>query len=313
MKNLESNFTSTNAKLLANLDYLADIQSGKWRPQHAEIGPWEPCNNDCSFCSVKNRDTSKSMTKEQVIDVLDQLKELDCNTISWTGGGEFTLAPYSNEVMEYAKDLGFKQGLITNGTRLDKISPKAYEGLTWMRVSMNTIDFPKNYVALDSIPMNIDLGMSYVVSDKPEFTVDKLLRLRNYMNLSSSKFLRLVPDCSTEQTVTKSKARLVEIVSKIEPNDKIFIQSKERGKPESCLWGYVKPFINQGNVYRCSANPLIEGRFSRKHIMGNADNLAEIWDNIEPFDTKSCGMCFFKPQAELLEQILKEVVHKEFV
>lgn len=312
MINLEKNFTSTGNKLLANAYYLSQLQAGEWRPKHAEIAPYEPCNLNCDFCSVYDRDRKNSMTKEQVTHVLDQLNDLQCRTISWTGGGEFTLAPYANDVIEYARNLHFEQGMITNGTRLNYIHFDNLHAMTWIRVSMNGLDQGAT-IYLNHVPVNVDLGMSYVISEKNKDNLQERLKdLSGLMEQYNVKYLRLVPDCSDMNMINWVRENVPQMVK---DKKNIFVQTKHYDHPTSCLWGYVKPFINQNKVFTCSANPLIDGKFSNKHILGDASNLKEIWKNPKSFDPKVCGLCFYKDQNDLLEAILqsREVEHRNFV
>lgn len=72
------------------------------------------CNMDCKFCLSGNE---KDMSTEYVKEKIDRLPE-SVSRVSYTGGEPF-LRDDLFELIEYAKELGYKTGVSTNATLLD--------------------------------------------------------------------------------------------------------------------------------------------------------------------------------------------------
>jgi MoaA/NifB/PqqE/SkfB family radical SAM enzyme len=92
------------------------------RLEHFDIELTERCNNDCIHCCI-NRPAHdaearrREMTTEQVKDILQQATDLGCLQVRFTGG-EPLLRPDFNEIYVYARRLGLKVLLYTNGCLL---------------------------------------------------------------------------------------------------------------------------------------------------------------------------------------------------
>ena len=85
------------------------------------MSPANPCNLTCSFCCFANRAMKEMLTVEQMKSAIDQFVALGATGMEFTGGGEPTLHPKLDEVIEYAYNKGLKIGICTNGSRLKKI------------------------------------------------------------------------------------------------------------------------------------------------------------------------------------------------
>jgi len=121
------------SKLLAHWDIV-----DKWKNNHfhppilVEISLSNLCNMSCPYCFYKNKHDSTQLQTGTVKRLLKDLAHIGVKAVSYTGGGEPTLHPNFDEIVEYAHELGLKQGLFTNGT--NKIAhPEHFE---WIRVSV---------------------------------------------------------------------------------------------------------------------------------------------------------------------------------
>lgn len=74
------------------------------------------CNRRCRHCLRNQADPSEFFSLELVRDILAQAKPLGITHLSLTGG-EITLHPHLEKVMELGLDQGFKLSLVTNGHR----------------------------------------------------------------------------------------------------------------------------------------------------------------------------------------------------
>jgi MoaA/NifB/PqqE/SkfB family radical SAM enzyme len=306
----EKQYTSTRVKLLHNPDRLAEIKEGKFRPISIQLAPTDKCNLNCVFCSVKNREMKELPYDIATRGVYD-LVLLGAKTIEITGGGDPTLYPDINRLINFCDGLGLKIGLISNGVSLDKnIEQEQLKKLTWLRISLNSLDYLRNIKL--NIPDNVVLGFSYVWNEKStRKRFDKILK---YKEKYGAKYIRVVPDCRNVEFIEEYRETIMPMINSIEGVNGMFFQEKDYTPPERCWMGYLKPFLNSdGYVYHCSANPLIDLKFNEKFRMGRIVDIKQIWENPVPYCSENCGECFFKEHNELLEEILLDVEHEEFI
>lgn len=305
----EKRYTSTTTKLLHNLDRLQEIQQGNIRPISVQLAPTDKCNLSCDFCSVKHREM-KTLTLEQVSQVLKDMRGMGAKTVEFTGGGDPTMYTWINEAVELADQLGYRMGFITNGVQLNKLDLENVAKLTWVRVSLNSLDYVKE-VSLN-IPEGVTLGFSYVWNARS--STDRLKQIEVYAETYKASYVRIVPDCLNVETIQAYKALLErELVGKYAH---MFLQQKEYKVPVRCWMGYLKPFVNSdGFVYHCSANPLIERKFHKDFRICAIADVKEAWSQVTPFVTSSCqeGKCFFAEHNELIEQAILAMDHEDFI
>lgn len=142
------------------------------------------CNFSCAFC-VDSRliNEGKSLILKQVEETIDTLHSHGLCSVILIGGGEPTLHPQFGEIVRYIKNKKLQIGVVTNGSRLEKI-----EGIVgklgekdWIRISIDAasegvfkdLHSPKISVTLSEIlkkakrlkeknPM-VALGYSFVI------------------------------------------------------------------------------------------------------------------------------------------------------
>ena len=101
-------------------------------PWQIDIDTTNICNQDCYYCYTSDFREQQPVyqTSEQYIKLIDQLynwNKHDFNTIGtisnviFSGGGEPTLLPRYEEVIEHTIDCGYVAAMNTNGTKLDKL------------------------------------------------------------------------------------------------------------------------------------------------------------------------------------------------
>lgn len=306
---MERLYTSTTAKLLHNLDRLAEIKRGLFRPISLQFAPTDKCNLDCDFCSVKNREGDE-IEIEAAKKAIYDFGCLGAKTIEFTGGGEPTLYKGINELILHSYNLMYKIGLITNGIKLSRIMDENLDRLEWLRISLNSLDYVKD---IDVPKIKGTLGFSYVINDR---TTEKTLeKIRWYKEKYEATYVRIVPNCLSVETIKESREKAQSLLR--QPG-KFFFQSKKYEVPKRCWIGYLKPFIApDGYVYACSANPLIGRKFDTRFRIGHISDVRKIYDcNVfVPFDTSICqeGKCFFKEHNDLIEDLICEIEHEDFI
>ncbi len=311
--NKEQLYTSTQNKLLHNLDRLREMQKGYFRPISIQLAPTNKCNLNCVMCSVANRDKSEELSLEQSIKVLEDFKKLGAKTVDLTGGGDPTMYKHINDVIEYAAYNYDGIGLITNGVKLDNISYKNLSRLTWLRISLNSLDYVED-IKLD-VPPNVTLGFSYVITDLSN--EEQLDKIAAYANKYNATYVRIVPNCLSIEDINKSTEM---IKPYLEKHQNFFFQQKKYVVPNKCWMGRIKPFVNaDGYVYHCSANPLIDRKFNSNFTLCHIDDIIKTWEASYgrdiSFNTCNCqeGKCFFAEHNNLIGQIISPCIHGDFV
>lgn len=302
----ESIYTSTGKKLLRHLNVLGDFKSfGKLVPISLQIAPTSRCNLKCNFCSNVNRDKHEDLRLVDLTRFLDESSRLGVKTVEWTGGGDPTQYKYIREVVDYVHHkLHRQQGFITNGIDLVSVLQSDIHHLSWIRVSLNSLDY------VDDIHLPEDykgtLGFSYVMNSGTAKSVKK--KIDKYINKYKPSYVRIVPDCQISyQNLASANAYYSQVVKAWGPP--YFYQTKTFSHPKRCWWCYCKPFLlHDGFVYPCSSvvlNDTSERSFHAKFRWFAMDKLASMYqEEAIPFDSKDCTNCVFGEQNSILEAVI---------
>jgi len=142
------------------------------------------CNFSCPFCvDSKLINAGKTLTLEEVKKTIHTLHSRGLLSVILIGGGEPTLHKDFGEVVRYIKSKGLQVGIVTNGSRLERIEAVAGElkQKDWIRISIDAagegvfkaLHLPKTQVTLGRIlekakklkkknPV-VSLGYSFVI------------------------------------------------------------------------------------------------------------------------------------------------------
>ncbi len=153
------NYINPHSKVIKHLDRLSALQKGdRCYPINAEIDLSNRCNLRCSWCDFaythsKSPWANKCTKPEGYIEtgdlmtwlvadkILDELRGAGVTSITWTGGGEPLTNPEAVEIFKTAHELGFQQGIYTNGTLIDYHNAEALKELmTWIYISLDAYD-----------------------------------------------------------------------------------------------------------------------------------------------------------------------------
>jgi MoaA/NifB/PqqE/SkfB family radical SAM enzyme len=142
------------------------------------------CNFSCPFCvDSKLINAGKSLTLEEVKKTINTLHTRGLLSVILIGGGEPTLHKDFGEIVRYIKSKRLQVGIVTNGSRLEKIEAVVGElkGKDWIRISIDAagegvfkdLHLPKTPVTLKRIlekakklkekNPSVSLGYSFVV------------------------------------------------------------------------------------------------------------------------------------------------------
>ncbi|RPE39971.1 MoaA/NifB/PqqE/SkfB family radical SAM enzyme [Streptomyces sp. Ag109_O5-1] len=117
---LDTSDNFSTMKLLAHPEVLvAARQPEPMRPINLEINPINICNQSCTWCTYGYLHERKEvLDKERMLELLEDARSLGVQSVTWTGGGEPTVHKDLDEVVERAAELGFRQGINSNGVKL---------------------------------------------------------------------------------------------------------------------------------------------------------------------------------------------------
>jgi len=142
------------------------------------------CNFSCPFCvDSKLINAGKSLTLEEVEKTIDTLHSHGLLSVILIGGGEPTLHKDFGEIVRYIKSKKLQIGIVTNGSRLEKIEAvvETLKEKDWIRISIDAageevfkdLHQPKTQVSLNGIlekarkvkkkNPSISLGYSFVI------------------------------------------------------------------------------------------------------------------------------------------------------
>ncbi len=197
MKQREHDF-SAKLRQMSVIDGLKEYIS--WRrslltdeaaPNPPPIGPvsinldlTSACNFACPHCVDSGIiNTGKALTTEEIMQSVDLLAQHGLKSVILIGGGEPTLHKDFVPILRHIKEKGLQAGIVTNGTRLDKVAEAAdvFEEKDWLRLSLDAatqetfeaLHCPRQETELTSILKNaseikkanpaLSLGFSFVI------------------------------------------------------------------------------------------------------------------------------------------------------
>lgn len=264
------------------------------------------CNLKCVFCCNKHRDQSLIMDTATAIKALEDLKQLGCKGVEFTGGSEPTTHKDFCFILKKTLELGMTPSLVTNGVFLSKIPKELLRKLDWIRISINASR--KNYKHIhghdfyDKVMEGLNFindipipnkGVSYIFCN--ETTLDDVQELIDELQSFNLNYFRFSVDVFNNPMVTSLKPKF-----KSKKLNVIYHSGRETLIPRQCRIFYYKPVIDcSGLIYPCCTN-------QHKEILplGKVKDLLKIWkdSNIE-LDTSKCIYCIYGEANDLIASL----------
>lgn len=181
-------------KILTHSQKVKQIKDGEFpAPVFATLQLSYACNQNCQSCSFALWNTEKFIpTKEECLNIIQQLIDYGVKAFEFGGGGEPTVLPYLDELIRFIVDNGATYGLITNGVNIsDSLASLLKETATYVRVSLETGD-SELYTQYKRVPIdhfNIAIeNVEKLIGGKAEiglkFDLDKNLSSENHIKSS---------------------------------------------------------------------------------------------------------------------------------
>ena len=344
-------YTSNHVKLLKHMDRLSIIQEGgRPKPIMFHMSPCNPCNLTCSFCCFANRSMKEMLTVEQMKSAVDQFAALGVLGMEFTGGGEPTLHPKLDEMIEYIHAKGIKIGIVTNGSRLKKI--KNWHLVSWVRLGMYGFDEGYDYdLSVFNGLDNIEISAAYVWDGAPETSTNpnvtgkwtdptkKILSKAHYKEENFFRMLDWVQEkkiptriafnaikdpTETAKDIEKIRALLATYEEKNGALTHAFLSDfnfKGTRRNDHCYMHMVKPCVfTDGNVYVCPSAELapeneyhVNDKFKVSDIAGITDFYnSQVGGAGVSRRHHDCSFCKYAYQNELIDDVVTETRHNEF-
>jgi len=312
-------FSTFGSKLLQHADVLSDVQKfGVWKPVTVQICPVAVCDSKCEFCSVANRDLSLRMTIEQIKEGLKQFKLLGAKAVEFTGGGNPLLFKHIKQAIDYAYEIGYDIGIISNSENPSKfLDQEHFEKITWYRSSLTKLEEGKTVADFnfDTIPKG-KLGFSHIMNVRttPE-TIKQIAELvERYPGV---KFVRIAGNCLDGKKIEETEKRWGELIEESNVSKKFFIKNigtNHRAYPNFCGVGPIRPYVGEdGFIYICSSHVLKYRKLHDDYRIGHISNVMLMYKKInqmfqatgKPYDIdiSKCGECFYFNNNKLLHTI----------
>ena len=163
---------------------LSSIEPPVHSPISINLDLTSACNYSCPFCVVSRLiNAGKFLALEDIKKLIDTLYSHGLLSVILIGGGEPTLHPDFEAVVETIKSKGIQIGIATNGSRLEKVEAVAdrFEEKDWVRISIDAakeetfkeLHHPRTKLTLRQIldkakkikekNPRVSLGYSYVI------------------------------------------------------------------------------------------------------------------------------------------------------
>jgi MoaA/NifB/PqqE/SkfB family radical SAM enzyme len=292
-------------------------------PYHIQLYPTNLCNLNCTFCSCANRNRKDTLSLEDIKRVISDAISLGCKAVTISGGGEPTLHPEINKILEFLFLNKLVVGMATNGISLSKVDTSLLDSLTWCRIShSDDREFKgKHKTQLLNIIKEckyVDWGFSYVItSSLNEENLIEIIQTANVMNFTHVRLVSDLLDLDTTESMENIKKLLV---SKNIDDSLVIYQGRKEftSGTKKCLISLLKPVINaDGNIYPCCGAqyaidpPMLE--CNKVMSMGKLSDLKLIYEGQKNFDGSICSKCYYSEYNILLEKMTEKLKHKEFV
>lgn len=210
---------------VGRLQVLAD--GGDVYPVSVELDPVDYCNHRCGWC-VDPRHGRTSLEFGLARRLLDEFRELTVEAIVLKGGGEPTLHPRFDELLQLVFERDFEVGLVTNGSRLSQHAGPLASRAAYVRVSVDgptpaahravhgTDDFDEvtagvaALVACRGTQRHPVIGLSFAMDHATLGLVDAAVRLGEALAVDYVLFRTpFFEEVGRTPTMTPEQARLV--------------------------------------------------------------------------------------------------------
>ena len=364
----------STSKALYHVDKLAEIQRGNpISPTLIQIDLEAWCNDNCSFCSYRKDDgynkgmlellkcgshcenkpigkpSPDSRLPESVAKELPlQMKQNNIPAIELTGGGEPTMWPYFDILLDNLIQNEIEIGLVTNGSnlpdsRLKKLA--GYSGTKWVRFSMDASnqeihklihrtsgeDFARRVNTIKKMVewkhKDLVLGISFIITPDNWLNIESAIQFYKNIGVNNIRFSWMYDKSGNSgldpQTIDVIKAKLEFHKEKYDTEN--FRVLFERGRIET----YDKPNDDfsrcyyQQFVWNIGADSLVYPcciqKYNKAFALGDirtqtiTDIILSSHTKMTTLDPMMCNPCWLRNRNKDIAKGVEKPQHHNFV
>ncbi|MDR1612420.1 MAG: radical SAM protein [Planctomycetota bacterium] len=288
---------------------------GRPRPEHIRLYPTNRCNAACSFCAIRKWTRGEEIPTPELMELVRHFHRLGTRAITVSGGGEPTLHPGFDALLDLAGELDIQLGLITNGLLWSDAPKKlpANGRLVWARMSV-----------VDSESGNYDVGRLRRFSRNLSETAVGCYA--TITSRSSVDTIRALADLAEElpnvthfklgeDTVSGAGEKMSELADLLKPgHGKVIVHRHEgavRGA-KRCLVSLVRPVAAaDGYVYPCCSMEL-EDLGQVRPDRFRMTRWRDFGADTGCFDGSICPKCIWDRYNRVLAALCAPMEHERF-
>jgi radical SAM protein with 4Fe4S-binding SPASM domain len=342
-------------KALRHPDVLDGITGNRpTRLPHVELILADLCQQHCDFCAYRlpgytsNQlfDEKRLMPKAKALEILEDCRAIGVEAIQFTGGGEPTIYPGFQEIIEKTISLGLKFSLVSNGVRINPDLAKLLSKASWVRISLDAAsgatyvkirhvhkshwEKARNAVKLLKEAGTPVVGVGFVVTPDNWWDVYGAACLARELGADNFRISAMFSQ-EDERLFLPFHDRAAQLCREAEilsrPGFTVYnrfgdrIEDLTHKNPEDQLCGYqfFTTYIGADlNVYRCCGYA-----YNERGLMGSLKDqrFRDFWmaqarfDEQKAFDARGCERCQFRKINSALAYVLdpNPRIHEEFV
>jgi len=190
-------------KIILHQDKLSSLFTEKvTAPIYVRIKPTNRCNHNCYFCvyneSYANMHETMikrdELSKEKLLEILEDFKEIGVKAITYSGGGEPLVHPNIIEIMIKTIFHNIDLSIITNGQKLKEEYSEVLTHAKWVRISMDYCDaqtFIQSNRGNEKMFLELidNIQKFSKLKRRGDFEVNYIVTRENYKNLKLSALL----------------------------------------------------------------------------------------------------------------------------
>ncbi len=319
-------------------DRLEGIREKKKAPVHVQLIPSDLCNQSCSFCAYRdpgytssklfhiqgNYNPNRKLPLEKALEVLQDCSEMGVKAVSFTGGGEPTVHPDLQVMMDQASYLGLKWSLVTNGVLLDRFDVSK---ASWVRISLDAAT-SKTYSRIRKVPEgHFDRALKAVKGRGVGFVVtpenwSEVFEATKLVKDLGARYIRIGSQVAEENVWSGDPSVVSDLCEAAETLagdgfevhnrfNRVF-DGEEIPKDPLCGYQYFTTYIGADqNLYRCCVYA-----YNPRGLLGTIKDKSfkEAWDQaVMDLDARDCRHCNFRSINKKISEYLEEDESAVFV
>ena len=361
----------SQSKALYHLDRIADLQAGRpIAPTEIQVDLEAWCNDNCSFCSYRKDDaynnpmlelidakpgkkydqnkpigkpTSESgWIKEMATALPKQMVEAGIPAIEITGGGESTLWPHFDTLLQNLGDAGRDVALVTNGSTLtDKRIDLICKYCMWVRISMdssnpiyhrkvhrtNNYDFERRIENIKKIirykPDTLTLGISFIINQDNFEDIEDSARYFHKLGVDNIRFSWMYDATGTSgltnNQIAEAKILLQQLDKELKiihyDDDRVDLYTKPNTDFNTCYFQrFVWAIGADMKVYPCCIMKYHPdyafGDLRKDTLKELIDKMSESMNNLVP---AKCMPCWLRNKNKAIDGAVKQPKHHNFI